>query len=80
MEVVRKIAPSIKKAMNASGITIVMNNEPAGNQVVFHSHVHIIPRHENDGGISGTGTPYPEGKQIEIAQKIKEALSELTLN
>jgi histidine triad (HIT) family protein len=30
----------------ADGITIQQFNEPAGGQVVFHLHVHIIPRKE----------------------------------
>jgi len=32
------------KAFAADGITIQQFNEPAGGQVVFHLHVHIIPR------------------------------------
>jgi len=30
----------------ADGITIQQFNEPAGGQVVFHLHVHVIPRRE----------------------------------
>jgi histidine triad (HIT) family protein len=79
MEVVRKLAPAVKDAMSASGVNIVMNNEPAGNQVIFHSHVHIIPRHENDGGIDCPGTPYPEGESAKIAEKIRAKLEELNV-
>ena len=28
----------------ADGITVQQFNEPAGGQVVFHLHVHVIPR------------------------------------
>ena len=41
-----KIAAAAKKAFNADGITIQQFNEPAGGQVVFHLHVHVMPRHE----------------------------------
>jgi histidine triad (HIT) family protein len=41
-----KIAAAAKKAFNADGITILQANEPAGGQVVFHLHVHVMPRHE----------------------------------
>lgn len=75
MEVVRRIAPAVKKAMDATGVNIIMNNEPAGNQIIFHSHVHIIPRHEHDGGIDSPGTPYPDGEQAKTAEKIRSALS-----
>jgi histidine triad (HIT) family protein len=39
-----KIAAAAKKAFNAEGITIQQLNETAGGQVVFHLHVHVMPR------------------------------------
>ena len=44
METVQKLSRAVMKAMNADGITIKQSNEPAGDQAVFHLHVHIIPR------------------------------------
>ena len=41
-----KIAAAAKKAFNADGLTIQQFNEPAGGQVVFHLHVHVMPRHD----------------------------------
>ncbi len=41
---VQKIAKACKTAFNADGMTIQQFNEAAGGQVVFHLHVHIIPR------------------------------------
>ena len=41
-----KIAAAAKKAFDADGITVQQFNEPAGGQVVFHLHVHVMPRHE----------------------------------
>jgi histidine triad (HIT) family protein len=46
MQVAQKIAKSAVKVFAADGITIQQFNEPAGGQVVFHLHVHIIPRKE----------------------------------
>jgi histidine triad (HIT) family protein len=40
-----KIAAAAKKAFDADGITIQQFNETAGGQVVFHLHVHVMPRH-----------------------------------
>jgi histidine triad (HIT) family protein len=48
MQVAQKIARAGKKAFNADGITIQQFNEKAGGQVVFHLHVHVIPRHEGN--------------------------------
>jgi histidine triad (HIT) family protein len=43
---VQKLARAVKTAMAADGITIQQFNEPAGGQVVFHLHFHVIPRFE----------------------------------
>ena len=32
-------------AFDAEGVTVQQFNEAAGGQVVFHLHVHVIPRH-----------------------------------
>jgi histidine triad (HIT) family protein len=42
----QKIAAAAMKAFKADGITIQQFNEAAGGQVVFHLHVHVMPRHD----------------------------------
>jgi histidine triad (HIT) family protein len=42
----RIIARAAKDAFNADGLTIQQFNESAGGQVVFHLHVHVMPRHD----------------------------------
>jgi histidine triad (HIT) family protein len=44
IKVVQKIAKVSVEAFGADGITIQQFNESAGGQVVFHLHVHVIPR------------------------------------
>jgi histidine triad (HIT) family protein len=44
MTVAQKVAKGAMKAFSADGITIQQFNEGAGGQVVFHLHVHVIPR------------------------------------
>jgi histidine triad (HIT) family protein len=46
MAVAQRIARAAMKAFAADGITIQQFNEAAGGQVVFHLHVHVVPRHE----------------------------------
>jgi histidine triad (HIT) family protein len=41
---VQKIARGVKSALAADGITIFQYNEPAGGQIVFHLHFHVVPR------------------------------------
>ena len=42
----KKIAIAAMKAFNANGITVQQFNEAAGGQVVFHLHMHVMPRHD----------------------------------
>ena len=46
MRTTQKLARAVVKAFSADGVTVQQFNEPAGGQVVFHLHVHVIPRHE----------------------------------
>ncbi len=45
-QVAQKVAKAGKAVFNADGVTVQQFNEAAGGQVVFHLHVHVIPRHE----------------------------------
>jgi histidine triad (HIT) family protein len=44
MKVAQRIAKVSVSAFGADGITLQQFSEPAGGQVVFHLHVHVIPR------------------------------------
>jgi histidine triad (HIT) family protein len=44
MQRVQKVAAAVKAGMGAEGLTLQQFNESAGGQVVFHIHVHLLPR------------------------------------
>lgn len=44
----KKLARAIKEAYHADGISTRQHNEPAGTQDVWHFHVHVFPRYEDD--------------------------------
>ena len=46
IKVAQKIGQAAVKVFKADGMTLQQFNEPAGGQVVFHLHFHVIPRHE----------------------------------
>lgn len=46
IKVAQKIAKVSVQVFGADGVTIQQFNESAGGQVVFHLHVHVIPRKE----------------------------------
>ncbi|WP_136656966.1 HIT family protein [Nitratireductor sp. XY-223] len=76
METVQKLSRAVMKAFDADGVTIQQFNEPAGGQVVFHLHVHIIPRFE---GVK-LGPPASVMEEPETlkanAEKIRQALTD----
>lgn len=44
MQVTQKIAKTAMEVFEADGITVQQFSEAAGGQVVFHLHVHVMPR------------------------------------
>lgn len=72
MQIVKLVAEKIKTALNADGINIVMNNDLAAGQLVFHAHIHVIPRYEGDGFENWHGKRlYHDGEKDEVLAKIK---------
>ncbi len=72
---IKKIALAVKDATGADGINIGWNNEPAAGQLIFHSHVHIIPRFRNDGFKHWRGKNKPLNEElVEIARNLMKKL------
>ena len=72
---VQKVAQAIKKGLGADGVNIIMNNEKAAGQVIFHPHIHVIPRFEGDGLELWHGKEASEESRNEAAGKIKDSLN-----
>lgn len=73
--VAQKIAEVQKSALGADGVNIMMNNDAAAGQVVFHAHIHVIPRYAGDGYEHWhSKRPYEQGEAEIVAEKIKSNL------
>ena len=48
-ELTQQVAVAMRTAYGCDGITTLQNNEPGGGQDVWHLHVHVVPRHHDDG-------------------------------
>ncbi|MBY5033570.1 HIT family protein [Streptococcus gallolyticus] len=48
---VPKIARQLKNKLGAAGVNIINNNEEAAGQTVFHTHVHLLPRFDQNDGL-----------------------------
>ena len=71
---VKKVTTAIKNGLQIENINLGMNNGKVAGQVVFHAHIHVMPRTENDGYKLWHGGKYEPGQDQEIAEKIKKAL------
>ncbi|MBR0800164.1 HIT domain-containing protein [Bradyrhizobium jicamae] len=69
-----KIAAAAMTAFEADGITVQQFNEPAGGQVVFHLHMHVMPR-KNGVALLLPASHKEDGKVLEAnAAKLIAAL------
>jgi histidine triad (HIT) family protein len=70
----QKLARAVTAAFDADGVTIQQFNEAAGGQVVFHLHVHVIPRHDGLSLRPHTGAMEKPEILAANAEKIRSAL------
>ncbi|MEP4032122.1 MULTISPECIES: HIT family protein [Stappiaceae] len=75
MATAQKMARAVIKAFDADGTTIQQFSEPAGGQVVFHTHVHVIPRFEGVALRPHTGEMADNDVLAANAEKIRAALA-----
>lgn len=70
----RRLAVAVQAAFRADGVTIQQFNESAGGQVVFHLHVHVIPRFDGVPMRPHTGDMEADAVLADNAAKIRAAL------
>ena len=71
----KRLAIALKEALSCDGITIRQNNEPAGDQDVWHYHVHVVPRYTHDNYHHQPRFAMPVAERIGYAEKLREALA-----
>jgi len=72
MRTVRKIAPAVRDAVGAKGVHINSNHESEAGQVVFHVHVHIIPRKDRSEFEFWGSEEFDPVEAKEIAERIRK--------
>jgi len=78
MPAVKKVSKAVFEGMSAAGLNITINNERPAGQVIFHLHIHIIPRFTDDGlKVWTRKTPYKNGEMELVAEKIRAAFHTL---
>ena len=66
----QKLGCRMKEKLHCDGLNLVQNNGTAAGQTVFHFHMHLIPRYENDKAGFGWN-------QGELTDEAKEELTAL---
>ncbi|HCB35341.1 MAG: HIT family hydrolase [Candidatus Taylorbacteria bacterium RIFCSPHIGHO2_02_49_25] len=78
---VAKVAVAAKKIADAmlnigvKGVNVGMNNGAHAGQIIFHAHVHVMPRYGKDSFSLWVGKEYDGNEREEAAAKIRQALN-----
>lgn len=70
----RRLAHAMQNAFGCEGISTRQHNGPAGDQDVWHFHLHVLPRYTNDGLHAGQKVLYTTEERIELAASLRAAL------
>lgn len=66
-----RIALAVERAFKPAGLTLLQANRPAGWQTVPHLHLHVLPRHADDGVTLGWPRKNPPLETLrELAARI----------
>ncbi len=73
-DVARRLAVTMKKVYSCDGISTRQHNEPAGNQDVWHYHLHLFPRYINDNLYTSPKCLMPPSERAVYAHRLRSGL------
>ena len=74
MKLAKKLMTQMTEKLGCEGFNLVQNNGELAGQTVFHFHMHMIPRYQNDGQTIGWKPGEPTQEELEeIRKQIVEA-------
>jgi len=68
----KDIAIALKETYRCDGVSSRQHNEPCGNQDVWHYHLHVFPRYENDNLYNSEKENTKPEDRLEYAIKLKD--------
>lgn len=72
----RRVALAFK-ALGCEGVSTRQHNEPAGNQDVWHIHLHIFPRWMDDDLYAARRVRIPEARRVAQAEQLRPVLAQI---
>jgi len=76
-QVSRRVAKALRQVMFARGFNLMMNNFDAAGQVVFHAHLHVVPRFLSDGLLLFPQGNYLPGDLERVGQQLRLAAAQM---
>jgi histidine triad (HIT) family protein len=73
----QRVALAFKHVYKCDGVSTRQHNESAGNQDVWHYHLHVFPRYHNDNFYASLGEWTTLEQRLPYAQKLRDYLSQL---
>lgn len=71
----KKIACAMKNAMQCEGLNILQNNGELAGQTVFHLHLHVLPRYQDDNVAFSWKHGKPSEEELDtVADSIRKAV------
>jgi histidine triad (HIT) family protein len=70
----RLIANAMQDAFGCEGFSTRQHNGPAGDQDVWHFHLHVFPRFQDDGLYGGKRAAYEAHERLELADRLRTAI------
>lgn len=73
--IARKVAKAIMEEFHCDGLNVLQNNGEAAGQTVFHFHIHLIPRYNNDKvNVNWAQGKYEDGEAAKVAEAIAKRI------
>lgn len=70
MILAKKMAALMKDRLGCDGLNVIQNNGETAGQTVFHFHMHLIPRYEDDSQKIGWEPGKPKEEELEEIRKL----------
>jgi Diadenosine tetraphosphate (Ap4A) hydrolase and other HIT family hydrolases len=76
MPLAKKIAAAVKSFTGCDGVNVIQNNGVAAGQTVFHLHVHIVPRFDDDKmNLGWKHMSFTDDEQAATAEALRSELA-----
>ena len=76
MQAAQRIAQAVNDSFAPPGLTLLQANGREGDQTVFHFHMHVVPRHGQDGIALSWPRKNPPADELRAhAERLKVALA-----